>query len=975
MIYVPRQGDISYTTGMRDYVITTYRKTAENTYEKIDTVSSAITAKVTKNDTGYLVLEIPESDDISRITVNVGQWEGAKAVTLSEAAFYHLDNTPAEIADLFADGAFSTLKYSASETLSKVEELRSRVKSTNAFYLNKDIMLQELNDAVAIAEGAAFELKSDFQSRNTSSDSQYGQTASILQPLGVTAKAGNDVIIYAHIPEGEEVFVVPTQYFAEVSSWKGDAIALKNGRNIISIPQISSVAPEKGGPLYITYTGEKADEIKIRTSIKSSAGAKTPVLELSNWYTLSEEERKEKISDYIADVKSYVQANSSKLSQTSIFNHTDISTPSVLLSIPVKESASTITVDSLYNAILAWEDVSYVVNTTQGIVDVDRSQYQYPMESRQNIRYMHMFGSAFMYAAGNHIGVGYNSAAPLLLGTPADSASHGAENGLYGWGIAHEIGHNMDKLGKTEITNNLYSLMVQSYDGGDMTSFATRLESEDRYSSIFQKTAEARPGSANNVFVQLGMYWQLHLAYDNASDPMNFYNEFFKLWKNGEYSEVKDYDNRFALVASKVADKDLSEFFTRWGMELTESTLSTLSKYDDETRAVWYMNDDSRRNRLNGTGKASGTVSFDNISTTTSSNGQNVTLTFSHSDNENILGYEIIKDGKSVAFTKGTSYTEHIGTANNTVIKYAVRAVDKQGNMSEISEEKQVRISYDNVLDSSLYELSKDGTTATITIKGDAPQSVSGIKLSNASGVDTITAVITTNVDGQEKETALTLTENMASDLNTFKSYFKKPGSDSTDSRIWTYDITKIVLENVPESATVELITAVNDDVAFLQDGAAIGRLLFDYQWGDTAEEVIPAGSLVIVGTYVGDPVYNYVQINGEYTVRDLETGAETTEIRPVSGSSYLLAEVPEDGEVSLISNGMFIYEINEEAEGELNHDHIDCDNPSSLPDRIQAVLYRSDSSSTTNGRVTAQTIWITSPTEDGMPSIVLEHN
>ena len=611
-----------------------------------------------------------------------------------------------------------------------------------------------------------------------------------------------------------------------------------------------------------------------------------------------------------------------------------------------------------------------------GIVDGDKDAYQYPMESRQNIRYMRMFGSAFMYAGGDHIGIGYGSAGDLVKGTPVSMLPSEADtNGLYGWGIAHEIGHNMDKLGRTEITNNLYSLMVQSYDGGDMTSLTTRLESEDRYSAIFQKVAEARPGTANNVFVQLGMYWQLHLAYDNADAPMDFYNQFFKLWKSGAYSG-NDYDNRLALIASEVAQKDLTEFFTRWGMELAESTKSKLKSYGEEERAIWYLNDNSRRNRLEGTGVANGTLTLDSVTASNSvgSSGQDVTLTFSHTDGENILGYEILKNGKSIAFTTSSTFTEYIGTANNTVLTYAVLAVDKQGNISEATETQQVRISYDNVLDADLYDLSQSGTTATVTMKNDKAQSVSGIKLTGVSDVESITAVLTTNVDGVSKETTLTLTQNMANDGSTFKAYFTKPGAGAEDSRIWTYDITKLEPQNVPEGASLQLIGAVNDDVAFLQDGAAIGRLREAYHWGDTSEEVIPAGSLVIVGIYVGNPRYNYVQVNGEFTVRDLAKGAETKETRSINGETYLLAEVPADGEVSLISNGMFIYVINEEAEGDLQHDHVDCDNPSSLPDRIQAVLYRTDNISETDGRITAQTLWISSPDADSMPSISLEH-
>ena len=69
------------------------------------------------------------------------------------------------------------------------------------------------------------------------------------------------------------------------------------------------------------------------------------------------------------------------------------------------------------------------------------------LTTRQNIRYMRMFAGAFMYAAGNHIGVEYGSTSALVQGKPTSATGKGNANGLFGWGIAHEIGHNMDKLG------------------------------------------------------------------------------------------------------------------------------------------------------------------------------------------------------------------------------------------------------------------------------------------------------------------------------------------------------------------------------------------------------------------------------------------------------------------------------------------------------------------------------------------------
>ena len=208
-------------------------------------------------------------------------------------------------------------------------------------------------------------------------------------------------------------------------------------------------------------------------------------------------------------------------------------------------------VNTMYQNVLAWEEVLFVANKVQGIIDADIpfSGYQYPMTVRQNIRYMRMFAGAFMYAAGNHVGIEYGSASALVCGKPT-SANTGSSNGLFGWGIAHEIGHNMDKLGKAEVTNNIYSLAVQAWNGNNMAT-DTRLTKSNKWDSIYNKVAVGREGVANDVFVQLGMYWQLHLAYDDAGSPLKFYNEFFKKWKAGEYNG-KTYGERVALIASDV---------------------------------------------------------------------------------------------------------------------------------------------------------------------------------------------------------------------------------------------------------------------------------------------------------------------------------------------------------------------------------------------------------------------------------------
>lgn len=628
----------------------------------------------------YYILPFPETKGVKSVTVALGEKTGGPRVSVSEIAFYESENLVSGIADLFTDGTFTQLKSTVKQE--QITNLKNRLSALGSFYLDLARLTDELNLAQALLNKDSDALglvKNDFQSRSTSAaaDQAAGQSASDLQPLGVTAQAGTTVAIYAELPSDATVYVVPTQFYGESGVWKGTPVALENGRNYITVQQIGSLGG-RGGPLYITYSGSHPEQIKLQVRVVNNAW-EMPVLELSDWYSMGESARKDAIRTYVQELSSYVAALPTSGLNTNVRNATEISTPSVLLSLPADQVLSGLKsagsdedamVNAMYQNVLAWEEELFIANKVQGIIDSNATltSYQYPMTTRQNIRYMRMFAGAFMYAAGNHIGVEYGSTSALVQGKPTSATGKGNANGLFGWGIAHEIGHNMDKLGKAEITNNIYSLALQAWDGSSM-ALNTRLTEDGRWETIFNKVAQGRPGSANNVFVQLGMYWWLHLAYDDAQ-PLAFYNQFFKLWKSGAHSGYT-YDERVALIASQVADRNLTEFFTRWGMTLSDEVKGMLDDYQTESRAIWYLNDASRTYRLNSGSAASGSATV-----SASANESKVTLTISHTDSDKILGYEIRRNNVVIGFTTESTYVDDLGAANNLTYTYSVVPVD-----------------------------------------------------------------------------------------------------------------------------------------------------------------------------------------------------------------------------------------------------------------------------------------------------------
>ncbi len=219
---------------------------------------------------------------------------------------------------------------------------------------------------------------------------------------------------------------------------------------------------------------------------------------------------------------------------------------------------------------------------------------------------------------------------------------------------------------------------------------------------------------------------------------------------------------------------------------------------------------------------------------------------------------------------------------------------------------------------------------------------------------------------------------NLATDPSQdYLTYFVKPGADSDDTRIWTYDATEVTITGLPQDfdpKNINLISYVNDDVSLTH----IGRLAQSYNMGG---DVIEAGSLIAVGTYRGDPVFGGVRLLGRFSSTDVE-GNQTIVERAIDGEAYLFAEIPEDGAVSTISDGIFIFVFNDEAERQLQNletpyeddSGVICDGINILPDMIKAEYFQTDvAESTEKQRVTAETLWTASPGGDDLPEITLE--
>ena len=980
VIWVPRL-DGGYANNLRLYTVTVWQKgddlTKPGTLVSPDPLRGGLASdhntwlNVRNNPgvTKFAVLPFEPTTDVVQVAITIEQVDYS-AVSLSELMFMEYDlehNLPDNITDLFADELRTQLKAGVKQA--DIDALKARLNSDEInYYLNPETLADELALAQELLDtkNSSGVVVDGIQSRSSAADSaKYGQGGSDLQPLGVAVRAGQEITVYASgIPAGEKVPLFATQFNAEASTWRTQVGELVNGRNILTVPTIGSQATERGGSLYLTYSGSspKAIQLHVRRAVD------IPALELSDWYSLSETVRRDRIGAYVDELTAYVSAQNitSGNAQTKCLNVTEISTPTVLLSLPASAVLGANSADrsgkveNLYQNVLAWEDIMHICKTTQGI---NNTYGKNDMTSRQNIRCMQMFAGAFMYAAGNHIGIGYGSCAGVVSGLPIARLPAGATvNSLFGWGIAHEIGHNMDKLGQAEITNNLYSLMVQTFDGKDNT-LPSRLENSGKYTAIFTKTAQSQPGASNDVFTQLGMYWQLHLAYDGKQSetqgPMWFYNRFFQDWKAGTYTAgAQSYDDKVALTAAGVVKKDLTEFFERWGMSLSDPTKDKLKSYkEEESRALWYLSDQSRRERLNGTRPATGTLT----ATAQLKGGNTVEITVTPAITGKVQGYEIIRNDKSIAFVVpgmdgAVSYEDVIGSGNHRIYQYKVTAYDILGNRIGSADAGEVRVAYDKLVDPSTYTITRNGDTVTFTLKNAA--SVTGFKLTGDTlpqGAYTVTVVT-------EKDKTLTARKGTFDTSDSleggFVSYFNNPKADSGDTSIYTYDAKTVAITNIPEGLenNIHLISYAEDDISFYSD-AAMGLLAEDWKYAEGEKDLLEKGTLVILGSYRGDPVWCTAEVWGRFRNAD-----GTVTERAVEGDTILLADPASlYGDASDISDGLLIFTPKYQ-------------NISELPEAICLKLFRTEvPTDASSRRVTAQTLWTSTYDGSDLPTIHLE--
>ncbi|MGL6106321.1 NPCBM/NEW2 domain-containing protein [Romboutsia sp.] len=580
--------------------------------------------------------------------------------TAREFIFYTEDKLTDEINNIFTDKTYSQLKEEYRD-INKINELQAKAMTHP--------LINELNEILELAKLSLNEdtnyskttivanQHGDMKRHATSvlSMNSFGQN---LQATGLYALPGQKVTVYAEVDSYTTNMPV-LQFSQNEGTWRGwrKGVKLKPGKNEIIVPSIDlsvnhPTNPKAGGAIYIEnpYTIEQQGKAPV---IRIEGAERFPFFK--------EGDNEEEFIAFLAEYKEKLDEDN-QTGAKKVLDIVDIESDRMLLSG---------TTTGAYDAYITkgvkpsetttfWDESMEEIFRYYGLDG--SSEVHDPKYIKEHIRLAQPFG--YMYAWVDHVGVQKDVMSSMLNPKAVKSGS---------WGFIHEIGHRMDTRNRVwgEVTNNMLSMQMGHVYG----AHANRVQ----YSEIYKKAApNIREDLYNNgrFFESLGMFWQLQLYNDS------YWTELNKLYRERKPSPANEQEKMDTLIeySSEVLDRDLSEYFYRHGFRASEESKAKLAQtYKKLEDKVWYINDTAYKYKGSGINKES-KPTIESIDTT-----GKITIS-SNINKDELLGYEIIRNGEVIGFTDKNTFideTKESGAKYN----YQVLAYGKDLSTSTISDE------------------------------------------------------------------------------------------------------------------------------------------------------------------------------------------------------------------------------------------------------------------------------------------------
>ena len=241
--------------------------------KEVDASIDAFRRKTDDNGRIYFIAHLAKP--IKTNKVRFGVQSSNRTMRISEFNFYYYDSLEEDVNALFTDSFHLTVRDDVTSTT--LDDLQTRLNTpdevSQELHPFKDLIQLELNQARQVVEGTALQNMQEIH--NGIAASKQGNLGfgglNSWQPLGYVTYPGDTFIVYVG-QEGKRngqavnLQLVYSQYHAESASFVSSPISLKVGKNEISMKELQSIGVEKGGSVYVQYTGNSNEKIAVRVS-------------------------------------------------------------------------------------------------------------------------------------------------------------------------------------------------------------------------------------------------------------------------------------------------------------------------------------------------------------------------------------------------------------------------------------------------------------------------------------------------------------------------------------------------------------------------------------------------------------------------------------------------------------------------------------------------------------------------------------
>ncbi len=589
--------------------------------------------------------------------------------TLNEIMFFKQDTVSDKVENLFTNGLMNELKPEF-DSMSAIEALEEEVKVhplkeslMKSIELAKKVLNGETNKETSIT--LVTEQRGNY-SKEGAKRSINGAAYTSLEPFGKYVTPGEEIVVYV---DADPNSPMPKLCFGQVGKGKNDWrrwANLQPGKNVIKAPTDMNCA---GVYLVNDYTPE---EQAYAPKVRFEGGTSYPLYRHGE---TTPEEFNKQLKEYASKVEYSDDAFKSGNPKGKVFNIAELVSDNCLITTSAKGALEGVKwAESkgydVGDTMDGWEEMRDLFQSFMGFDENATEERHTPFPNKFIGRVFQ--GVPLGYADHGYTGyLGSDNAErdggffKMIVAPPQ---MPGNDN----WAYNHEFGHifNTAHIVHGEVTNNLYAQEYRRLHpgtGGDRANWngiLNRFKGEKVNLGFFENLA---------ILSQLNIAYGYD-AYAKASKAVRDNKELIKSISGGEL-------RRLAVAYSLGLGVNLLDFFEGWGYtDVTDQMREAVKDLPKPDKKIEYLH--------GGAYDYKGTGFSEDVEVTVSSSmnkeNKTTTLKFGIDDNnsDDLLGYEILKDGEVIGYTKDNSFVVKNVDINENA-KYDVVAYAKDLSTAE----------------------------------------------------------------------------------------------------------------------------------------------------------------------------------------------------------------------------------------------------------------------------------------------------